>query len=380
MSSSGNEKPISGRRATETSEIKLSSMIRSDELVWIRDLFSRFPELDKLHRPLVQIRLVIDASRAQQELRWRLRSRQNPNARSSLQEACDCGIVVLFAPSFLDKEIEKYLEDIAVYANVSTERVREEWQEFRSHIHFHEPALERPDADCPDPKDLPYKAVCEELAASAVYTTDPHFRSMDVPVVMTDLDRVLRKHARAKSVEMVVNIGTGFTVTISVHALVEFVKGCRRGFERAPAWLKVGLLLVGAAVLIHPKSRQKLGNFMQSLWRRLSDPRVLAALSAVAGELVECWNDVRSSLVEIEKTLPNAKRRPAIACIREICLKAKTPLSPAEIAAQMRGVGYLSHSASLKGYVGRLMRTDAAFVRVSKGKWTLRSLNLPLSA
>src|SRR5215472_9516373 len=101
MSSSETETPVPGGVATERNKkIKLESIIRSDDLVWLRDYLSSHPDTEKLHRrPLFQIRLVIDAERVQRELRWRLRHRRNPEARSDLQEACDCGILVLFAPT-----------------------------------------------------------------------------------------------------------------------------------------------------------------------------------------------------------------------------------------------------------------------------------------
>jgi len=50
--------------------------------------------------------MVMDASAIQGELRWRLRRRAKPAARTGLHEAIEAGVVIAYAPIFLNQEIE----------------------------------------------------------------------------------------------------------------------------------------------------------------------------------------------------------------------------------------------------------------------------------
>jgi len=94
---------------------RLDTLFRSDTLPGLLPFFESSPELKSLvELHLLQIRAVVDADVVHRELRWRLGSRQKPDARSGLEEAIDAGVLALIAPNFLKVEIEKYLEVIAI--------------------------------------------------------------------------------------------------------------------------------------------------------------------------------------------------------------------------------------------------------------------------
>ena len=52
---------------------------------------------------------------------------------------------------------------------------------------------------------------------------------------MIDLDRVLRKHARASSIKLAVSVGSTFTLVISVNVLKELMKLAAKGIQKIPA-------------------------------------------------------------------------------------------------------------------------------------------------
>src|ERR1700722_13276812 len=201
--------------------LRLDEIVRSDALADLSEFRKHNPILKQVIEEPLRIRLVLDANIVQRELRWRLRSRRNNEARSALHEAIDSGTVLPFAPTALAREIEEHICQIADYAGVTEARARDEWANFNPLIHFYEPERPATPGQYVDPDDAPYKQVCIELGAHAVYTRDPHFKTMDVPLIMLDLDQVFRRYARANSVKLAVSIGSTFTLTISAGALKE---------------------------------------------------------------------------------------------------------------------------------------------------------------
>lgn len=346
----------------------------SDRLQDFRSLMAELPALKQILGELLEIRLVIDANIAQKELRWRLRSRRNPNARSDLQEAIDSGTVVALAPMALKPEIEEHIEEIAEYAGVSVDRAREEWQEFQSRLHFYEPDIpQQPDAKCVGPDDLPYSEVSKQLGAQAVYTRDSHFQAMQAPVIIVNLDLALRNYARASSIEVGIKLASGLTLTVSLEVLSAALKGCVEFFKRLPnAWK---LVLAGAVLvaLAHPKCREKVASAARSVWGQLSDPKspLLAVLAHVANELVSAQKTAREAYCEIQSVLPPTRKRSALVHARAICLINKEPLSIAEIERRMRNEGYISTSPNFTAYLRRVLRADRRFFEVSPGLWTL---------
>jgi hypothetical protein len=99
----------------------------------------------------LQIRAIVDANVVQGELRWRLGSRENPQARSGLEEAIDAGVLVLIAPSFLMLEIEKHLPAIADRTGATLSEAEREWELFQAKLHFYHPSSQVVDGPVADP-------------------------------------------------------------------------------------------------------------------------------------------------------------------------------------------------------------------------------------
>jgi predicted nucleic acid-binding protein len=190
------------------SGFRLDEIVRSDALADFREFRKHNPLIQQVIEEPLQVRLVLDANIVQRELRWRLHFRRENQARSALHEAIDSGTVLAYAPTALDSEIREHVGDLAAYAGVSEDRVRAEWMEFKAIIHLYEPEIVALPGQYIDLDDAPYKQACIELGAHAVYSRDPHFKTMDVPLIMIDLDQIFRKYARANSVKMAVSLGS----------------------------------------------------------------------------------------------------------------------------------------------------------------------------
>src|SRR5260370_41235054 len=93
--------------------------ILSDALRALLDLRDEFPLFRQLLDDVIQIVMVMDASAIQGELRWRLRRRTKPAARTGLHEAIEAGVVIAYAPIFLKQEIENYLPLIYIDTGMS---------------------------------------------------------------------------------------------------------------------------------------------------------------------------------------------------------------------------------------------------------------------
>jgi len=172
-------------------------IIRSDTLPELRRVLEKLPALREYLGDVLQVVLVLDACCVQSELRWRVGARKNPTARTYLHEAMVSGVVVAFAPFFLEAEIQKYILKIAEDEGVLVDRVQEEWKEFKVLIRFYEPAQSKLPGSSVDPKDIDYLQVLDQVNGDFVYTSDSDFLKMGARVMPSGLDRVLRDYARA---------------------------------------------------------------------------------------------------------------------------------------------------------------------------------------
>jgi predicted nucleic acid-binding protein len=353
--------------------LRLDEIVRSDALADLSEFRQHNPLLKQVIEEPLQIRLVLDANIVQRELRWRLRSRRNNEARSALHEAIDSGTVLPFAPTALAREIDEHILEIADYAGVAEDRARQEWAKFYTLIHFYEPETTATPGQYVDPDDAPYRQVCIELGAHAVYTRDPHFKSMDVPMIMLDLDQVFRKYARANSVKLAVSIGSTFTLIISVGVLKELFALSVKGVRRIPPPLQIAFCVAIAGVLIHPRSRTRIIEACRSLWTRLNNPKFRSILSSLVIQLVEAHKATSKASTDIEAALPKLPKRSAIVHARQICLVERSPLSLAMIETRMRAAGYVTRSTRFRSYLSQLLRRSPVFVEVTHGIWTLQT-------
>jgi predicted nucleic acid-binding protein len=366
-----NSDPQFGSTTASVEDLRLGQIIRSDALAKLNEFRKLNPVLREVIEEPVQIQLVLDACIVQQELRFRLRHKKKREARTSLQEILDSGTVLPFAPPKLIEEVEEHVEEIATYCNVSEDRVRQEWADLRTKIHFYEPEIQNKNG-CIDPDDEPYRQVCVEIGANAVYTKDDHFKSMGVPTIMIDLDRVLRKHARASSIKLGVSVGSAFTLVISVNVLKELMTLAAKGIQKIPTPVKIAFLVAIAAALIHPRSRAKVIEAGKILWRKLNDPRFKAILSSLTIQTFEAFETAENTSKEIKASLPSPRKRRAINFARQVCAVEKRPLTLGEIASLMKKAGYVTRSKTFTAYLRRLLRGSTNFIETSPGYWNLK--------
>jgi hypothetical protein len=357
-------------------KFRLDRLFRSDSLVMIRDFFGMSPELWRLveHRVL-QIHAIVDANVIQAELRWRLGSRENPQARSGLEEALDAGVLVLVAPTFLNAEIEKYLPAIAAQTETTFAEAEIEWKKLQSKLYFYEPSSHVPDGYVVDPKDLPYKNASDDLGLP-VYTRDIHLVKMGVPVLWVCIDMKCRDHARATSVTLGFTMGSTCSMTIGVEALRAASKGIRSlfgGFRRLSPLLQLAIAGGIAAIVIHPRSRARILELWGSICATAGEVKnpLLEEFLLVMNQIAIAQSDADRTKREIAAALPRIEKASALMHARRICVVSAGPISVEEIVRRMRRAGYVSRSKHPQAYLRRVLRKSGQFVEASPGVWGL---------
>lgn len=366
--------PNNGSNLKRRERLQLGALVRSDSLPHLLGLAAGIPAFAPLLKNVVRIGMVLDAHVVQQELRWRVRQRKKLDARTGLHEAIVSGVIIPFAPTFLDVEIEEHITDIAEETGVGIAGVRGEWQDFRKLVHFYSPK-EQPkltEAQIVDPDDLAYIAAANELGMP-IYSQDRHYRQMHAPVISILIDGTARSYARSSSLRIAGMMGSTFTVTLSFEAIGAVIRGVKRiarWFDELHPVVQVAIVAGGIVALAHPKSRGRLAAGWNWLKSSITPP-VLQAIADVAIQVIEATKTENDASRRLQESLPTRRRQTALMRARAICLTAKTPLSLAEIERQMRADGYVTRARDFGRYLRRVLLSSGQFQESSQSVWTL---------
>jgi hypothetical protein len=365
----------SNSRNLETQErLHRGALVRSDSLPHLLGVAASIPAFAPLLKNVVRIGMVLDAHVVQQELRWRLRQRKKQDARTGLHEAIGSGVIIPFAPTFLDVEIEEHLRDIAEATGVGMEDVRREWQDVRKLLHFYSPKEQPklPEAEIVDPDDLAYIAAANELGMP-IYSQDRHYPRMQAPVISVLIDGTARSYARSTSVRIAVMMGSTFTMTLSFEAVAaacRSVKRIVRWFDELHPGVQLAIMAAGIVAVAHPKSREKLAAGWKWVKKTVTPP-VLQAIADVTIQVMEATKTENDAWRRLQESLPASRKRSALMHARAICLTAKAPLSLAEIERRMSADGYVTRARNFGTYLRRVLLTSGQFQESSPGVWAL---------
>jgi hypothetical protein len=116
---------------------------------------------------------------------------------------------VAIAPPNLKLEIEEHIGWIAKECEVAMAAAMTEWLAVAALIRFVDCKESQPEHVCPDPDDIPYKTVCLEIGADAVYSRDKHLAVMGAPTVSLNVDRLLRDYARSEAIHIGLKLASG---------------------------------------------------------------------------------------------------------------------------------------------------------------------------
>ncbi len=355
----------------------ISNFLHSDLLPYLAGLIEAFPDARTLFPEILRLRVVIDANIVQGELRWRLKSRRKPGARSALHEVLACGVLIGYAPHFLDGEIREHARRIATETNAAIADVYREWKDFRRYLCFYTAQEKsKTDVSSMDPDDIAYIDTLDEIAARAIYTHDRDYLRTRTPVILVSIDTTLQQYARASAVRIGIAIGSSFSVVFGLRALLalgRLLASLLRAVKRLSPAAQV--LIVGAitALLAHPKSRARLFRLWELLNRSLR-PAVWEAVVECLYQFMDATSTADNTFQALQKVLPPLRRYPLLLHARSVCLAARRPLSLDEIVKGVLANGYRPRSKTPHNYLLRKLRSDDRFEEIEAG-WVIRGTN-----
>jgi predicted nucleic acid-binding protein len=237
--------------------------IRSDNLAALREVIQRYPVLAQHLGEPKTIRLVLDANVLVADVRWIVKKRTNPQARTALQEILASGLLVAFAPSYLEQEMQSQLAAVADEEGLPRDALFAEWAEYRRALKFYEalPPADGLTSHGFDPKDAPYVETYFAVGATAIMTSDPHLKRMGAQTVSVEMSVKLQAYARDESVDLTLRLGAVVLGTFTIASAIGFAKlvlNAIRYFSRLPAGVQiiVGGCLIG--ILLHQPTRDRL--------------------------------------------------------------------------------------------------------------------------
>lgn len=352
--------------------------IRSDSLRSLRDLNAAYPWLAEIIS-VFQVRLVIDANIVIGDLRWLIKKRTSPDARTTLQEVIAAGTVVAYAPTFLDEELRTNFPRLAEECDVPVERFEKAWAEYRTGVHFFEPT-DVLDADAAakvrDPKDLPYVHLRSEIGAAAVYSRDKDVEAMGAPVVKENYMRSLRDYSRAAPVTLTLTVSGSVVVVASAAAayyVLKYVYALLKKVSHLPRGLQIVLAGVAVVALLHPTSRSWLAQAIKALpaHLRTAFDAVAPALGYVVVEALNAQEEASAALSRARQYLPGTPRYRLGTHILAVCVAAGRPLLLPEIERGLRAAGCKAKSKTFRTYLERALRRDGRFVIDVTGRWSV---------
>lgn len=233
--------------------------IRSDILPLLRNILNNSSVLKDI-APIEQFEIILDANIVLKDIMW-MAKRNNPLAKSDLQELLHSETIVALAPTFLKEEVEKYLPVLSKEKKIKLSLMMEEWNKYQERITFYEITVEEYEKEnARDPKDLPYIKL-QEATGAVIHTKDKDIAAMGGSVIKYSIITNLRDYSRDSAIEYTLKIGGVFTAHVT-DALIKMswslIQKIFSGINELPKWVHwtaIGLLIL---ILINKDSRNKL--------------------------------------------------------------------------------------------------------------------------
>ncbi|MGH7651922.1 MAG: hypothetical protein ACREMS_08765 [Gemmatimonadaceae bacterium] len=355
--------------------------IRSDSLSALRDIVAAFPVLAANLGVPESVRLVIDANVLVAEVRWLVKKRNDPGARTSLQEALASGTLVGFAPTYLEEEMERQLAALAEEEHLSHVALASAWTQYKLALVFYDVggAAAVSNAIAVDPKDLPYVEAYSALGAAAIMTADPHLRRMGARTVEAELSLKMRSYARDASVDFTIRMGglvVGGAAIAGAIGLAKVGAALIGANSKLPSNVRflVWVCLIGA--LVYRPSREGLLRAASGAGRTVSTflDDAWPVIHRIVAEAKERRERAASTWSELEPRF--AGRRVALAThTLAVCAASSSSLTVDEIAQKLRTAGVRTSAPTFPHYLRRVLRKHPRLSQTAKGRWAIAAAN-----
>jgi hypothetical protein len=326
---------------------------------WAADRFGGVERLPRLY-------LVIDANTVYRELRFRLKEKRKPGARSALDEVLATGLTTVFAPRFLLQEVEKNVEEWAKEMKTTPKRLRDEWFAYQNGLVF---CSETPRATraaeklaARHPIDLPYVYLQDNLSAEMILTEDHDIRDSGAPTADAAVIFDLRNYARNQSVFVTLTVSS----VSGLYAILQGLMALARFIVRSVVSLILTLAAGTLLWMLHRWAKAKAGtSAFQRAWEMFKD-----AIGRLLRMMKHSYDRATVQWKRVTNVFAGRKRRPLRQFIFAVCARAGGALAVVEIVRQVLSDGYKTRARRFKAQVRRCLRTDGRFLEGPTG-WTL---------
>jgi predicted nucleic acid-binding protein len=330
------------------------------------------------------LRLVVDTNFVIGDLLHLVTKRQNPNAKTALQEVLAAGAVVAYVPELLVVEVEAHFDELAAKHRVPVSRFQDEWREYRQLLRVvplgsFDPIEGSSARGLRDPNDLAFLLTQEQVGSAAILSRDADIGASGVRVLST-LDCILdlRTYARSKSVELKIKIGGFFTITLGVaaiKALADAASSVGRAICGLPVWMKVLLLAALALPLLLPEARAWVSEKFDKLTTALGELWQSAApvLLHLVDQLYLSESAAKAALEKVKAAVPRGAKLTMKVATYAVVVAADQPLHVKKIFAEVRAAGYVTQSKNPLPYLRRVLRSDSRLDEVEPDVWSLRA-------
>lgn len=244
----------------------------SKVLASLRVFLELYPELEKLTGKIAQYKIVIDANAAISDL---LHKHKNPHLKqTAIEEAAKSSAVELHAPIWLDTEmVESAIPQVSKRKKIPEPELLKLWAAYKKQIIWDHTLTAPEDNEfCKgDAKDVPYVALQQSIAASAILSQDTDIDELGGKRATLEFVLSVRSYARAASYSVGIRVGGTFITTVSIALFIETLKGLGSLLSKLPDWLKIALLILAVVVIVHPEYRERLVRFFKNMGGQLAD-------------------------------------------------------------------------------------------------------------
>lgn len=216
---------------------------------------------------LEQFRLVFDANVVLGDIYWLVHNREDPDAKTRLQQLILSETVLPTAPTELRSEIEEHLKEFAERYQTSLATYKEHWEWFEDRIEFRDVNQGTiAEDEAIDPDDLPYFYLSvESNDVAAVYSKDSDLSAMGAPVVGEDVIPAMLEYARATGAQYSLLLTPGIFATVCAKAGISGGRKLVKAFGKLPPVVQGGVALVAVWALINPNIRKKVASKLRQL-------------------------------------------------------------------------------------------------------------------
>ncbi len=279
-------------------------VMRSDFLKILRQL----SKTQKWIGPIAQFTIVVDANIILGDLIWLVCKRKNLDANTELMECIYAGTIVAYSTRQVLAEVEKEIPNRAGQYGRHEEEFHREWVSYKQLLKIKTPPKRNIDKYISgrDPDDAPSLGLADVLKADGVLTKDEDLVAMGGFCLQLDFTRKARDYSRQIVVSATIKYGlgqTGIAVYYSVNGLVKTLSSITKWVLDLPVAVKVILLAIGLAAVLHPKSKQ----IFYSALRQISEYSG-ETISVISQILLLTLEEVR--IHEVRPPIPVA--RPAL--------------------------------------------------------------------